>query len=103
MGECLYIPFWNKYKPFILESIKSGCSDSKLIDISELQSYSRDGNRQTLRFRVVVEDGRAYTKTNSAIARDLCSVINSISETEIGNRKAVINLIGGNRLNIVVE
>ena len=104
MGECLYIPFWKKQLPFIKETIISGRTSSKVIDIAQLQSCSREGNRTTLRFRVSIEHGVAATNTNSAIARDLCEVLNSSDEiAEIAkDKKVVIHLIRGNQLELEV-
>ena len=104
MGKCLYVPFWNKQLPFIKETILSGRSSSKRIDIEELRSFSQDGNRDTLRFRVSIEDGIASTKTNSAIARDLKNVLNANPLGDMmqkgGVSNVVINLINGDTLNI---
>ena len=104
MGESLYIPFWKEQLPFIKATIASGHSDSKQLDIADLQSYSRDGNRQTLRFRVTLVDGGASTNTNSAIARDLRNLLNSESQNDIQTlakgKEIVINLINGDTLNI---
>ncbi len=105
MGECLYTQFWKEQLPFIKEAISSGKSQQKVIDIDHLQSCSRNGDRKTLRFRITMERGVANTKTNSAIARDLISMISSDPElSTISHGKfVVINLVNGNILNVSVN
>lgn len=105
MGECLYTQFWKEQMPFIKEAISLGKSKQKAIEVKALQSCSREGDRKTLRFRITMEGGVATTKTNSAIARDLISVIDLDPEipTISAGKSVVINLLNGDTLNISVN
>lgn len=105
MGKCLYIDFWKAQIPFIKETILSGKGNQTELDIAELQACSQNGDRQTLRFRVSIQDGIASTRTNSAIARDLCSVLNNTLDLEnISTGKTIIlNLVDGNMLNVAID
>ncbi|MBD5358633.1 MAG: hypothetical protein HDR88_16875 [Bacteroides sp.] len=105
MGECLYIQFWKEEMPFIKKTISSGKNNQKVIDIENLQSYSHDGNRKTLRFRITIQNGIATTKTNSAIARDLVSVINDDPQISVisKGKTIVINLLNGDTLNVSLD
>lgn len=91
--------------PLVREVISSGESSMIELDIEELQRCSMNGNRQTLRFRVTVQDGFASTNTNSAIARDLCGVVNSNKEIKnVSKGKTVILSLGSNGyLNVSVS
>ena len=71
MGNNQYTDLWEKYRPAIVNLIKSGGGAYQLSSLE----FRQRGNRDSYSFKLTVEDGVIPELEGSAVARDLKTVL----------------------------